>query len=155
MAPNGRVFEKKINVRTFYPIVLVGSLQKAWINTSLTVMKLDSGPHLYSDKQPVHGWKFTGLPIDMAVCLYEDSNLYLILTSPLFVQLMHTNYYKIVKELKSFKILILALTCFRLLKPSSGGALSLCFAKVTMLTSVTYRYLKLSVLWLHMQPQYR
>ena len=29
------------------------------------------------------------------------------------------------------------------------GALSLCFAKVTMLTSVTYRYLKLSVLWLH------
>jgi len=32
-----------------------------------------------------------------------------------------------------------------------------CFAKVTILTSVTYRYLKVSVLWLHMhmQPQYR
>jgi len=29
------------------------------------------------------------------------------------------------------------------------GALSLCFAKVTMLTSVTYRFLKLPVLWLH------
>ena len=31
------------------------------------------------------------------------------------------------------------------------AALSLCFTKVTVLTSVTYPYLKLSVLWLHMQ----
>ena len=41
-------------------------------------------------------------------------------TSPLFVQLMHTNYYKIVKQLKSFKIIIVVPTCFGLHKPSSG-----------------------------------
>jgi len=35
------------------------------------------------------------------------------------------------------------------------GVVSLCFAKATMLISVTYRYLKLSVLWLHMRAQYR
>jgi len=40
--------------------------------------------------------------------------------SPLFVQLMHKNYYKIVKQLKSFKIIIVAPTCFGLHKPSSG-----------------------------------
>ena len=33
---------------------------------------------------------------------------------------MHTNYYKIVKQLKSFKIIIVAPTCFGLHKPSSG-----------------------------------
>ena len=38
---------------------------------------------------------------------------------------------------------------FRFTQTITGGALSLCFAKVTMLTSVTYRYFKLSVLWLH------
>jgi len=42
--------------------------------------------------------------------------------SPLFVHLMHTNYYKIVKQLKSFKIIIVALTCFGLHKPSSGSS---------------------------------
>jgi len=40
--------------------------------------------------------------------------------SPLFVQLMQTNCYKIVKQLKSFKIIIVAPTCFGLHKPSSG-----------------------------------
>ena len=44
----------------------------------------------------------------------------LILLSPLFVQLMHTDYYKIVKQLKSLKIIIVAPTCFGLPKPSSG-----------------------------------
>jgi len=34
------------------------------------------------------------------------------------------------------------------------GDLSLCFAKVTVLTSVTYRYLKLSLLWLHVQHMF-
>jgi len=58
------------------------------------------------------------------------------------------NYYKIVKLLKSFKIIIVAPACFGLHKPSSGSY-NLCFAKVTMLTSVTYRYLKVQVLWLH------
>jgi hypothetical protein len=32
----------------------------------------------------------------------------LLLLSPLFVQLTHTNYYKIVKQLESFKITIVA-----------------------------------------------
>ena len=44
----------------------------------------------------------------------------LVVLSPLFVQLMHTNYYKIVKQLKSFKIIIVAPACFGLHKPSSG-----------------------------------
>ena len=46
----------------------------------------------------------------------------LIVLSPLFVQLMHTNYYKIVKKLKSFKIITVAPTCFGLHKPSSGSS---------------------------------
>jgi hypothetical protein len=41
---------------------------------------------------------------------------------PLYVQLMHTNYYKIVKQLKSFKIVIVAPTCFGLYKPSLGSS---------------------------------
>jgi hypothetical protein len=35
---------------------------------------------------------------------------------------MHTNYYKIVKQLKSFKIIIVAPACFGLHKPSSGSS---------------------------------
>ena len=35
---------------------------------------------------------------------------------------MHTNYYEIVKELKSFQIIPVALTCFGLHKPSSGSS---------------------------------
>ena len=46
----------------------------------------------------------------------------LIVLSPLFVQLMHANYYKIVKQLKSFKIITVAPTCFGLHKPSSGSS---------------------------------
>jgi len=42
--------------------------------------------------------------------------------SLLFVQLMYINYYKIVKQLKSFKIIIVAPTCFGLHKPSSGSS---------------------------------
>ena len=42
--------------------------------------------------------------------------------SPVFVQLMHTNYCKIVKQLKSFKIIIVAPACFGLHKPSSGSS---------------------------------
>jgi len=34
---------------------------------------------------------------------------------------MHTYYYKIVKQLKSYKIVIVAPTCFGLHKPSSGS----------------------------------
>ena len=42
--------------------------------------------------------------------------------SPLFVQLMHINYSIIVKQLKSFKIIIVASTRFGLHKPSSGSS---------------------------------
>ena len=42
----------------------------------------------------------------------------------LFVQLLHTKYYKTVKLLKSFKIIIVATTCFGLHKPSSGSSQS-------------------------------
>ena len=44
----------------------------------------------------------------------------LIVLSPLFVQLMRTNYYKTVKQLKSFKIVIVAPTCLH--EPSSGSS---------------------------------
>ena len=40
--------------------------------------------------------------------------------SPLFVQLMYTNYYKTVKQLKSFKIITVAPTHFGLHKRSLG-----------------------------------
>jgi len=46
----------------------------------------------------------------------------LIVLSSVFVQLMHTNYYKLVKRLKSFKIIIVAPKCFGLHKPSSGSS---------------------------------
>ena len=46
----------------------------------------------------------------------------LMVLSPSVVQLTHPNYYKIVKKLKSFKIIIVASTCFRLHKPSSGSS---------------------------------
>jgi len=35
---------------------------------------------------------------------------------------MHTNYYKIVKQLNSFKTIIVAPTCFGLHKPSAGNS---------------------------------
>ena len=63
----------------------------------------------------------------------------LIVSSRLLFQLMHKNYYKIVTQLKLFKIIIVSPTCFGL-QNHHRGALSLCFAIVTMLTSVTYRY---------------
>ena len=71
----------------------------------------------------------------------------LIVLSPLLVQVTHTNYYKIVKQLKSFKIIIVAPSFFGLHKPSSGRSQPV-LPKVTMLALITYRYL-------HMQPQYR
>ena len=51
-----------------------------------------------------------------------NSVTYATTLSPLFVQLMHENYYKIVKQLKSFKIIIAVPTCFDLRKPSSGSS---------------------------------
>jgi len=35
---------------------------------------------------------------------------------------MHTNCYKTVKQLKSYKIIIVSPTCFGLHKPSSGSS---------------------------------
>jgi len=54
------------------------------------------------------------------------------------------NSYKIVKQLNSFKIIIVAPTCFGLHKPSSGSY-SLRFARVIVVTllSDSYRYLML------------
>jgi len=48
----------------------------------------------------------------------------------------HTNYFKTFKLLKTYKSTTIAPTCFGLHKPSSGR--SLCFAKFTMLISVTH-----------------
>jgi len=68
-----------------------------------------------STKEDKHlTWEFTERKVFVvAPCM-------LIVLGPLFVQLMHTNYYKNVKRLKSFKIIIVAPTCFGLHKPSSG-----------------------------------
>ena len=56
-----------------------------------------------------------------AFCVTKATNTHSEL-SPLFVQLMHINYYKIVTELKSFKFIIVAPACFGLHKPSSGSS---------------------------------
>jgi len=73
--------------------------------------------------------------------------------SPLFLQLMHTNYYKIIKVLKSFKIIIFAPTCFCLHKTTSGSSQPVLRQSYNVDFGYIYRYMKLSVLWLHMQPQ--
>ena len=57
----------------------------------------------------------------LAFCMTKATNTHSEL-SPLFVYLMHTNYYKIVKQLKSFKIITVAPTCFGLHKPPSGSS---------------------------------
>ena len=71
--------------------------------------------------------------------------------SPLFVQLIHTNYYKIVKRLKPFKITTVAPICFGLRKPSSGSSQLVLRQSHNIDIGYIYRYLKLSVLWLHMR----
>ena len=73
----------------------------------------------------------------------------LIVLSPLFAQLMQTNYYKIAKELKSFKIIIVAPTCFGSHKPSSGSSQPVLRQSYNVDFGYIYRYLKFSVLWLH------
>jgi len=45
-------------------------------------------------------------------------------SSKSFICPIHTNYYKIVKQFKSFKIITVAPTCFSLHKPSSGNSQS-------------------------------
>jgi len=42
--------------------------------------------------------------------------------TPLFVQPMHTNYFKIIKQLKSSKIVIVVSKCFGSHKPSSESS---------------------------------
>jgi len=55
----------------------------------------------------------------------------------LFVQLMHTNCFDLLKLLNTFKTIIVAPTFFDLHKPSSGSY-SQYFAKVTMLILIIY-----------------
>jgi hypothetical protein len=59
------------------------------------------------------------------------------------------NSYKIVKQLNSFKIIIVAPTCFGLHKPSSGSSHPVLCQSYKVDIGYIYRYLKLSVLWLH------
>ena len=73
----------------------------------------------------------------------------MIVSSPSFLQLMHTIYYKIVKQLQSFKIITVALTCFGLHKPSSGNSQSVLCKCYNVDISYIYHYLELSVLCLH------
>ena len=59
------------------------------------------------------------------------------------------NSYKIIKLLKSFKIIIVASTCFCLHKPSSGSSQPVLRQSYNVDIGYIYRYLTLSVLWLH------
>jgi len=59
------------------------------------------------------------------------------------------NSYKIVKLLKSFKITIVAPTCFGSHKPSSGSSRPVLHQSYNVDIGYIYRYLKLSALWLH------
>ena len=59
------------------------------------------------------------------------------------------NSYKIMKGLKSFKFITVAPTCFGLHKPSSGSSHPVLCQSYKVDIGYIYRYLKLSVLWLH------
>jgi len=59
------------------------------------------------------------------------------------------NSYKIVKLLKSFKIITVAPTCLDLHKPSLGSSQLVLRQSYNVDIGYMYRYLKLSVLWLH------
>jgi len=65
------------------------------------------------------------------------------------------NSYKIVKLLKSFKIIIVAPTCFGLHKPSSGSSQPVLRQSYSVDFGYMYHYLKLSVLWLHYVSHYK
>ena len=58
------------------------------------------------------------------------------------------NSYKTVKQLKSFKIVIVAPTCFGLHKPSSGSSQPVLRQSYNVDICYICRYLKLSILWL-------
>jgi len=62
---------------------------------------------------------------------------------------MHTNYYKMFKQLKSFEIIISPPTCFGLHNPSSGSSQPVLLYGYSVDIDCIYRCLKLSVLWLH------
>ena len=81
--------------------------------------------------------------------LFVVATCVLIKLSSLFVQLTHTNYYKIVNQLKSFKIIIVAQTCFSLHKPSPSSSQPVLRQSYNVDVGYIYRYLKLSALWLH------
>ena len=59
------------------------------------------------------------------------------------------NYYKIVKLFKSFKITTVAPTCFGLHKATSGSSQPVLRQSYNVDVGYIYRYMKLSVLWLH------
>jgi len=59
------------------------------------------------------------------------------------------NSYKTVKLLKSFKIIIVAPACFSSYKPSSASSQPVLRQIYNVDIGYIYRYLKLSVLWLH------
>ena len=62
---------------------------------------------------------------------------------------MNTNCYNTVKLLKSFKIIIVAATCFDLHKPSSESSQPVLRQSYNVDIGYIYRYMNLSVLWLH------
>jgi len=66
--------------------------------------------------------------------------------SSLFVQLLHTT---LIKLLKSFKIIIVAPTCFSSHKPSSGSSQPVLRQSYNVDTGYIYHYFKLLVVWLH------
>ena len=68
-----------------------------------------------------YGWLFVFSLLDFYVTVINTNVTQQPLRS-LFVQLMNTNYYKIIKQLKSFKIIIVAPACFGLHKSSSGSS---------------------------------
>ena len=72
-----------------------------------------------------------------------------IILSYLFVKLTQKSSYKVVKVLKSFKIITVAPTCFGLHKPSSESSQTVLRPSYNVDIGYIYRYLKLSILWLH------
>ena len=103
----------------------------------------------YCMLQKLHSYNFQQCQYqisgNVSLTVFVVASCILILLSPFFVQLMHTYYYKIFKYFKSFKIIIVAPTCFGLHKPSSGRSQPALRHSYNVDSCYIYRYMKLYV----------
>ena len=90
-----------------------------------------------------------GEELTIVYVIFVVATCMLIILILLFVPTNARNSYKIVKLLKTFKIITVAPTHFGLHKPSSGSSQPVFRQSYNVDIGYIYRYLKLSILWLH------